>query len=219
MHVFIATDIFGRTDAIEGLAQQFAEQDVAVTVVTPYAGHTFRHFPDERTAYSAFLEECGHARYADILLTSIHATDARVLAIGFSAGASALWHISDGAARLSLHHIIGFYPSQIRHALHIIPSCPVTLIFPCREAHFHLEPIMHRVSQLPHVACLKTGYLHGFMNPLSCHYSPHAATKCLRVLADVRVCANQTSFRQACHRAVGEGRPPECQEGGRRNAL
>lgn len=175
MHIIITTDIFGLTTDVDSLAASLSTALVSVTVIDPYEGCK-QAFTNEQAAYDTFIARCGHVRYISAIVSAIESSNEEVILIGFSAGASASWKAIDQSLNPLIKHCIGFYPSQIRNHLDVIPCCPVTLVFPCEEKHFDVDSIISGLSALTQVHCIKTSYYHGFMNSLSENYASAAAT-------------------------------------------
>jgi len=175
MHIIIITDIFGLTKDIDLLAASFSTEQTGVTVIDPYNGHK-QTFINEQAAYDTFMTLCGHERYLSAVTSVIESSNDEVVLLGFSAGASAAWKAIDRQAKPLIKHCIGFYPSQIRNHLAVIPCCPVTLVFPCEEKHFEVDDVIAALSPLKQVNYIKTKYNHGFMNSLSANYSLIGAT-------------------------------------------
>jgi len=59
MNWLIVSDIFGRTDALEGFASSLEEE---YSIIDPYEGKRNR-FADEESAYCKFSNEVGLDRY------------------------------------------------------------------------------------------------------------------------------------------------------------
>jgi len=71
----------------------------------------------------------------------------------------------------NIEGMFGFYPSQIRHHLSLMPHCATTLIFPDYEKHFSVEEVRTILASKPQVNCIKSPYLHGFINSLSINFN------------------------------------------------
>ncbi|SGY87425.1 dienelactone hydrolase family protein [Moritella viscosa] len=175
MQIIIITDIFGQTTDIDSLAVSLSTDLTRVTVIDPYEGYK-QTFINEQAAYDTFMTQCGHERYRSAVSSAIELSEGEVVLLGFSAGASAAWKAIGRHSNPLIKHCIGFYPSQIRNHLDVIPCCPVTLVFPCEEKHFEVDNILSVLASLKQVHCIKTSFQHGFMNSLSENYSLSAAT-------------------------------------------
>ena len=118
MQLLIASDIFGRTAALEALADRLAPHSrlhlAAPLLVDPYGGDP-RPFETEAAAYEVFQREVGLARYTRILTDAVTAVDGPLTLIGFSVGAAAIWALSDNANLRQGTRAFCFYGSQIRH--------------------------------------------------------------------------------------------------------
>lgn len=175
INIIIVTDIFGINQHINTLVKTLSHHlSKAIKIIDPYNGSK-QYFNDDEKAYQAFINHCGHQQYADKVSEALKQLAADTIVIGFSAGASAAWENTQEKNYKYLKHMIGFYPSQIRNQLDVVPSCEVTLIFPNKEPHFNLEQIIYTLSKNKNVQCIKTIYQHGFMNPSSKNYSAIAA--------------------------------------------
>ena len=172
----IVTDIFGHCRGLEQLLQDLAEMGhhqtpasrLNITVIDPYQQQT-QSFSDEQQAYAAYSEQCGHDNYASIVARAIQ--QPVDLAIGFSAGASALWRALSTPAAANIKQAMLFYPGQIHHHLKLTPDIPTTIIFGASEPHFDVDAIVELLEQKPAVSAFKTCYQHGFMNPSSANYN------------------------------------------------
>ncbi|MAA96289.1 MULTISPECIES: hypothetical protein [unclassified Arsukibacterium] len=165
----IVTDIFGHCRGLEQLLQDLAEMGhhqtpasrLNITVIDPYQQQT-QSFSDEQQAYAAYSEQCGHDNYASIVARAIQ--QPVDLAIGFSAGASALWRALSTPAAANIKQAMLFYPGQIHHHLKLTPDIPASIIFGASEPHFNVDSMLQLLSQKPSVNACKTAYQHGFMN-------------------------------------------------------
>ncbi|NCD11444.1 MAG: hypothetical protein EOL93_02750 [Epsilonproteobacteria bacterium] len=170
MKILLATDIFGYTNAIETFKHRFESVCEEVHILDPYDA-TCMDFHDETEAYATFTQTCGLENYAKMCQKTLDAfCDEEVIIIGFSMGASAIWKALDGRKDAKIKGFFGFYASQIRYFLDANPHVPCTLIFPNSEKHFDVDALIKELVKHETVTCLKTAYLHGFMNPLSLHY-------------------------------------------------
>jgi dienelactone hydrolase len=166
----VITDIFGLTDDVIALAKEHS-----ATIIDPYQG-VHQSFTNEAQAYQHFIEQCGHDAYVDRIWSVINSMPNGVKVLSFSAGASAVWRLTERFSPHKIEHLIGFYPSQIRHHLNVNPNSPVTLIFPSKENHFDVDKVIKNVSKSASVQCIKTAWRHGFMNPRSDNYHEQAVT-------------------------------------------
>lgn len=164
MCILLATDVFGPTPAVASMVRALGH---SCLVVSPFDDPEL-YFQSEQTAYYAFLAQGGVSRYAEKLRQQLleHAASLRV-AIGFSAGASALWIASADEAASQLQAAVLFYGSRIRDHKQVQPLCPVRLIFAENEAAFDASELSAELQQLGHQAELVRQTSHGFMNPYS----------------------------------------------------
>lgn len=176
--VVLATDIFGITDHVLWLADQFSNV-CQIAVVDPYEGREM-NFSDEKAAYKYYTEHVGLDRYKDMVESKVLKTGSGVL-LGFSAGASAAWRVV--AKAKGLQAAIGVYSSQIRNYLDLNPRCRCDLVFPAKEAGFDLEPVVERLAAKPMVSVARTTFLHGFMNKHSTNYDQAA---CARYVEEIK---------------------------------
>jgi len=168
--VLLATDIFGKTNAVETFRERLNTVYERVLILDPYDAKQMS-FQGENEAYEVFMQTCGFENYAKLCQKTLDVLRGEeVILIGFSMGASALWRVLDGRKEGTIKHFYGFYASQIRHFLDANPCVPCTLIFPDSEPHFDVEALMSKLATKESLTCIKTAYLHGFMNPLSVNY-------------------------------------------------
>ncbi|MBA3010137.1 MAG: hypothetical protein KKF12_11055 [Proteobacteria bacterium] len=168
MDVLIAADIFGHTPALDRLAGRVGLN--ATHIIDPYGGRI--KFRDEALAHEFFSTRVGIAAYADIIADRLEKNPRIRSLIGFSAGAAAIWHLSGTPAFAHIRRAIGFYPSQIRHHLHIHPMFDTQLFFPASEPHFDVDGLISALENTPNLSCCKTAGFHGFMNELSRNFDP-----------------------------------------------
>jgi dienelactone hydrolase len=183
MRVVVASDIFGRTEAFERLAERVAPIAASCVIIDPYQGIR-QSFADEEQAYGIFLRECGHDRYAGRIKAVLGESPAPTIVVAFSVGASSAWRALDRNMGTGVTHLVGFYPSQIRNSLDVVPSCPVTLIFPESEPHFDVGKVIETVSRINGVACVQVPFRHGFMNPASANFDPLGAEQFVNALEE-----------------------------------
>lgn len=169
-HILLATDIFGYTKAIEDLKQRLSFLCKDVHILDPYEAKCM-DFHDENKAYEVFVQRCEFEHYAKLCVKALATlSNKAVILIGFSMGASAIWKALDGHKDKNIKAFYGFYASQIRHFLEVKPLIPCTLIFPKCEKHFDVDEVIAKLIHKEAITCIKSSYLHGFMNPLSLNY-------------------------------------------------
>ncbi|WMO13773.1 dienelactone hydrolase family protein [Pseudoalteromonas piscicida] len=169
MAILIVTDIFGYTDHIDRFATSLGS---GVQVLSPFIEEP--NSVSESDCYELFLAQCGHRLYADKVSAAISEYKPKLI-IGFSAGGAAAWiALSEQGASHSVEQLIAFYPSQIRNHLNIKPSCDVSIFFAQVESHFDVEPVIEQLKDKKGLDCIRTRYLHGFMNKLSGNYDEYA---------------------------------------------
>lgn len=191
MNVIIAADIFGITDTLLNLQKQLSKH-VEVAVFDPYHGEV-QSFSDEEQAYQAFVESGGVDAYFEQLNVIMMFIEQPVVLIGFSAGAAALWRLTDDKLRYQASHFIGFYPGQIRHYLDITPGVDSTLIFPQHEPHFDVSDVMTQLNH-PSIQNRQLRVSHGFMNKLSPGFDANAAIVLTKLLTDKQLISSQDKF-------------------------
>lgn len=173
----VAADVFGATDDLRRFAASLAPDAM---VVSPHADG--RVFADEAQGYAALMAQGGVQAYARRLATELTARPPRQLAVGFSAGASALWFclcVPEFCPRIAMpEHAALYYGSRIREAAHLRPRAMTTrLVFAEREASFDPAPLAATLSAAGLDASVIPGSAHGFMNPLSAGYDARLCAK------------------------------------------
>ena len=165
--LLIVTDVFGNTPAVANFARQFS---LPCLIAWPFSDAPTQ-FTTEKLAYHAFIARGGIASYSKQLASLLESHQASLrYAIGFSAGASALWINSATPAMASLQASILFYGSRIREHRDIQPQSPVRLIFSEQEAAFEPTELVSDLRQRGHAAEIVKNTRHGFMNPYSNGY-------------------------------------------------
>ncbi|MFZ6641260.1 hypothetical protein ACO0LL_16035 [Undibacterium sp. TC4M20W] len=180
--LLIVTDVFGNTPAIASFARQFP---LPCLIASPFTGERTQ-YPAETLAYHAFIAEGGVAAYASNLsqLIQTHQSSLRY-AIGFSAGASALWLNSASTAMANLQQSVLFYGSRIRDHRDVQPACPTRLIFAEQEAAFEPAELVADLRQRNQNAELVKGSKHGFMNPYSAGFCLKTQERFMKELLDL----------------------------------
>lgn len=195
--LLVCTDIFGINPALEAF---FRDWQGELLLLSPYAKQ--QDFSDDKQAYQYFQQHGGLDSYRQKLRLTLHqlaTAQQTVLAVGFSAGAAALW------CELSCERGIGagdkpgseqttnsasatqaapglqfvrqafcFYGGQIRHFAELSPCCPTTFIW-AQEPHFDVEALSGVIAQKHQVRCYLSRYKHGFINPKSAGYHKQGA--------------------------------------------
>ncbi len=167
--VLFVTDIFGHTPEAQALARQLGG---SVRIVSPYGSDRPR-FASEMEAYAAFSA----ASSVEVFATVVAGELARArydLAVGFSAGASALWlalgmtmwRALDKASAPPAQSVL-YYGSRIRQHAELRPAGNAHLIFAEREASFNPAELVATLHAGGVNAEVLPGTAHGFMNRLS----------------------------------------------------
>lgn len=161
--ILIAADIFGHTPALDRLAGQLPGS--SIEIVDPYGGQKF--FQDEAEAYDFFSSHLTIAAYGRLIADRLKSGNPAQILLGFSVGASAIWHLSGDPAFAYINKAFGFYGSQIRHHTQIQPVFDIRLIFPNAEPYFDVDALIQTLETISRVSCLRTAGLHGYMNEYS----------------------------------------------------
>lgn len=171
--VLFVTDIFGHTPEAQALARQLGG---SVRIVSPYGGDRPR-FASEMEAYAAFSAASNVEHYAKAVAGEL-ARARYDLAVGFSAGAAALWlalgmtmwtatgTATDKAPAPPTHAVL-YYGSRIRQHAELRPAGNTRLIFAEREASFNPAELVASLRAGGINAVVLPGTAHGFMNRLS----------------------------------------------------
>jgi dienelactone hydrolase len=170
MNLLIVSDIFGRTNALDDLADYFEEKKIQTEILDPYH-RRYMHFENENQAYRAFHAEIGLGNYIDLLKQKLTGKKPeKTVILGFSVGASAIWAVS--------HHIeaepfkgVCFYSSQIRNYMEIKPKIKIELYFAKAEPAYDVDAIISKLEVNNNVTCFKTKFMHGFMNERSKNFN------------------------------------------------
>ena len=95
MLILIITDIFGLTQDVKSFAKELVKQSGdSFKIIDPY-NTIEKSFSDDDEAYQAFTKACGHKNYSQKVRQAIKQLSDETIVIGFSAGASAMWHSTD----------------------------------------------------------------------------------------------------------------------------
>jgi len=173
--LIIATDVFGVTPELGKLAQALGAD---ATLVSPHPYTTA--FRTEADGYAALMARGGVEAYAKHIRATLAARRTVFdLALGFSAGASALWLcLADADLAPWLPKCAElYYGSRIRDHAHLAPRRNARLIFAEKEASFDPRGLALRLRSLGQNAEVLPGSAHGFMNPLSPGHDPVLAAQ------------------------------------------
>ena len=164
--VVVLSDIFGVCSGLERLVADLRQCSAKLHLVDPYQGKA-QQFANEEQAYAAYTAHCGHDAYAALAAEALqHSPQPFDLAIGFSAGATALWRALAATDSGKIKQAVLFYPGQIHRHLTLKPQVPVQVIFGHSEPHFAVADICQQLQQQG-VTAISTSYAHGFINPAS----------------------------------------------------
>lgn len=203
--LLVCSDIFGINPALQAF---FSGLDGELLLLSPYTKQ--QHFCDDEKAYQYFQQQGGLDSYRQKLRQTLnhlaiqqHQQQQTVIAVGFSAGAAALWcelggelaaelgselaHELDGelAAELAnsaaakpqstvIQQAFCFYGGQIRHFADLSPACQTELIW-AQERHFDVKALATVLNGNKNVSSRHCGYSHGFINPKSAGYHKQGA--------------------------------------------
>lgn len=166
MHYIFVSDIFGNSPVLQSLAQTVCGPLIdpkKITVLDPY-DNVLHDFKDESQAYPAFLEACGHEHYAEKVKSLLTTLEGPVTLIGFSSGASAVWHAASDHPQPDQLRLWCFYPSQIHKQLDAIPTSETRVILASHEDHYSVTEVDRQLSTFASADCQISLYSHGFMN-------------------------------------------------------
>jgi dienelactone hydrolase len=163
----IVSDIFGRTPALEDLAEAVGS---VTAVLDPYGGKDMG-FGTESLAYEYFMTHVGIRAYEQLLTARLAQSPKIDLLIGFSVGAAAVWGISNSLVPEKIDRAVCFYGSQVRHTTDIVPQIPMAHILPRKEPGFDIDDLAEILIGKPSITVHKTPFLHGFMNRISPNFS------------------------------------------------
>lgn len=140
---------------------------------------------DEQTAVAVFLQNGGIQAYARKIAEAV-ANEPAVL-IGFSVGATSLWHF---VATQDCHpesKAFLYYGSRIRESIDLSPRCRTSLIFAEHETSFDPNSLLSCFDQPLITYELVHGAAHGFMNPLHPRYDAALAQKQISAIRQMLV--------------------------------
>lgn len=187
MKIIIATDIFGKTPALEQLAATISENAV---ILEPYNG---RHmdFDSEGEVYTYFTENVGLGCYGELVEEYVSSCSEKLLLIGFSIGASAIWNLSENRDLSNISEAICFYGSQIRNRTDVTPTFPIQMVFPKAERHFSVRQLIDQIENKKNVSVRQVPYFHGFMNEKSENFNLNGYEQGMEILAK-KICEQRS---------------------------
>lgn len=170
MHIVIATDLHGVTEALRAACDQVLAGH-SLHFLSPWASET-NPYADEHSAHQAFVQGHGFAQYHAKIAQTVQALDgAPVALVGFSVGATAGWlYAGDRAVRADMPCWL-FYGSRIRdYADQPVHVAHMRTIWAEHEASFDSLALSQTLVARGISAEIVAGTSHGFMNPHSTHY-------------------------------------------------
>jgi len=181
MILLVATDIFGITPELNRWLDPIALAcNATVVLVSPYPGSLdadrMLSLSDitDTMAYQHFLAAGGLEPYRQKLQQQLSGFSEPVTAIGFSAGAAALWQLA-AQPDSGLQRLVAFYGGQIRNFSTLQPLVATTCIW-SEETHFDVAALHQELIRQPLVSSELTPYQHGFLNPYSAGFNQPAAS-------------------------------------------
>lgn len=196
--VVVLSDIFGLCDGLERLLADLSQADTVFDVIDPYR-KIRQQFADEVQAYAAYSAKCGHDAYAAIAAQALQNNVQPIdLAIGFSAGATALWRALAISNSTAVKQAVLFYPGQIHQHLAVKPPIPTQVIFGYSEPHFDVASVCAQLQSKQGVSAQYTHFKHGFMNPASSAFNQQGYQQYARLI--VRVLSGNAAIEPAKRR-------------------
>ncbi len=182
LKLVVATDIFGHTAELDSWCKPLLQlTDLTLEVLTPYPKellaarlHGEPSAAADTRAYQLFLQHGGMQAYVEKLHQHLQSTTDHYIAVGFSAGAAAMWQL---AAQLQpcMQQLFCFYGGQIRSCAQLQPKVKTTLIW-AEEPQFDVGKIHQAMLDRNNIRSYLTPYRHGFINPHSAGYQREAAS-------------------------------------------
>jgi dienelactone hydrolase len=170
MNLLIVSDIFGRTKALDDLANYFDKKKIKTQILDPY-NRRYKNFENENQAYRAFHAETGLENYIHLLKQKLLSKKPeKTVILGFSVGASAIWAASHHIEAESFKDVC-FYSSQIRNYMEIKPKIKIELYFAKAEPAYDVDAVISKLEINNKVTCFKTNFMHGFMNERSKNFN------------------------------------------------
>lgn len=180
--VLVLSDIFGLCEGLERLLADLSLAGADVQVIDPYQGKR-RPFADEASAYADYIAQCGHDAYAAIAVQALQSNvQPYDIALGFSAGATALWRALAACDSAQVKQAQLFYPGQIHQHLAVKPPIPTQVIFGCSEPHFDVASVCAQLQARQGVSAQYTLFKHGFMNPASSAFNQQGYQQYARLI-------------------------------------
>lgn len=192
MKLVVATDIFGiTTELVEWLHPIVEALELELELVSPYPASGAPVVPSsEAHAYQNFLKHGGLEFYSNKLQHCFESQSQAFSALGFSAGAAAVWRVSATSSTF-IKQAVCFYGGQIRLNSDLQPQVPITLIW-AQESHFDVDALHQQLRQYPNMNSIVTKYAHGFINPLSAGFHQEAASRYQRLLIEMLMLGSES---------------------------
>ena len=175
--IVVAHEIYGVNAHIDGVAATLRTHSCDVFTPSFLPEGTVYSYEDEALAYRRFAQNPGLERMSQALsrcIESLRPRYRRVIAIGFSVGATSAWLAS---ATAPLDAAVCFYGSRIRDHLEVRPTAPCLLIFAEQEPAFSASEVAQHLQHRQGVTVETYPCRHGFSDPTSAGYSPEHARR------------------------------------------
>jgi dienelactone hydrolase len=175
--IVVAHEIYGVNSHIDGVAAMLRTHSCDVFTPSLLPDGIVYSRAEEALAYRRFTQNPGLERMAQALSRGIEALRPRyrrVLAIGFSVGATSTWLAS---ATAPLDAAVCFYGSRIRDHLEVRPAAPCLLLFAEQEPAFSASEVAQQLRHRQGVTVETYPCSHGFSDPAGPAYSPEHARR------------------------------------------
>lgn len=176
--IIVVHEIYGLNQHIADFCEKLRGFGYNLFPINLFRENTTYAYTEEKQAYTHFMEQVGFQSSAKRIreaALALRESYARIIAIGFSVGATSAW-IANGEQGIC-DIVIGFYGSRIRDYLEIEPTSPTLLIFPEQEKSFEVKKLVTQLNSIPNVDVHVFAGEHGFADPYSKHYCEESAKR------------------------------------------
>jgi dienelactone hydrolase len=173
--IIVLHEIYGINRHIEEVCKHFSQ--CGYDVECPDIIDRSFEYSEQEIAYRYFIDNIGfEAGFKEVnkLVLEYKSSYKNIFIVGFSIGATIAWLCSGVNDFCS--GIICVYGSRIRDYTHVIPKCPILLIFPTCESSFDVGSLTGILKDKNVETHILKGE-HGFANPYSAVYNEQSSIK------------------------------------------
>jgi dienelactone hydrolase len=181
--VVLLHEIYGVNRFIEEAGREFYGWGFDVYCPDLIGSGACYPYSESDQAYVNFLGAGGFEQYVQInnMMRGLKQKYARIILIGFSAGATIAWRCTQSKL---CDRMVGVYGSRIRDYREIEPECGSLLLFADKEKSFDVRKLADDLRNKKNTSVILLEGSHGFMDPYSKSYDKEPAIKAINEIRE-----------------------------------